>query len=237
MGEFEKAISDDRVRPPQPVRTETGPTPEAPLPSAHADAGAAAAITPITVDVVALRESMKDPKVKLMEHVGLLQGPVDWKLPGNCKERVAPQLLIKLYATYGSMLRFAEEFIREKELENNHVANEVVMLALVLDKQIASTPSFLQTESCEIVCRRIYALKRAFAEVKKVDDWRQPKGTAANKWRSKVRWDLANEIDWRAITSNDSVLPGVERELQDCMHKKAVSAKYLAEPAALPDEP
>jgi len=188
------------------------------------------------MDVVALRESLKDPKMKLMEHVAILQGPVGWKLPGNCKERVAPQLLINLYATYGSMLRFAEEFVREKELENNHVGSEMVMLAMVLDKQIASSPSFLRTESCEIVCRRVYALQRAFTDVKKADDWRPPKGTQAAKWRSKVRWDLANEIDWRAITSNDSVLPAVERELQDCMHKKAVFAKYLADPAAPVEE-
>jgi len=76
----------------------------------------------------------------------------------------------------------------------------------------------------------------ALADVKKVEVWRLPKGPSANKWRSMVRWDLANEIDWRAITCNASMLPGVERELQDCMHKKAVFAMYLADPAALPEE-
>jgi len=50
-----------------------------------------------------------------------------------------------------------------------------------------------------------------------------------------VRRSLATDPDRRAITCNASMSPGVEREPQDCMHKKAVFATYLADPAALPE--
>ena len=76
--------------------------------------------------------------------------------------------------------------------------------------------------------RRIYACRRAFQDVKSQDDWKQPKGTKASQWKSKVRWDLAQEIDWRSVAANDETLPGVERDLQTQLQNKALFQKYLA---------
>ena len=42
----------------------------------------------------------------------------------------------------------------------------------------------------------------------------QPKGAAGSKWKSKVRWDLENEIDLRALSGEVEALPGVDKELQ-----------------------
>lgn len=59
------------------------------------------------------------------------------------------------------------------------------MLAMVMDKMISTIPDFLKMEGCEIIARRIYALRRAF---KCADDWRQPQGAKASQWKPKVRW-------------------------------------------------
>ena len=54
-----------------------------------------------------------------------------------------------------------------------------------------------------------------------------PKGANASKWKSKVRWDLALEIDWGKLSEESLSLPAVEAEIQDRMQKKALFAKYL----------
>eukprot|EP00972_Heterocapsa_arctica_P076194 11241308-Heterocapsa_arctica.AAC.1 len=77
------------------------------------------------------------------------------------------------------------------------------------------------------MCRRIYALKKAFENVKTANDWRQPKGAGAAKWKSKVRWDLANEIDIRALSGDVESLPGIDKELQGRLKERALLNKYV----------
>ena len=42
------------------------------------------------------------------------------------------------------------------------------------------------------------------------------------------RWDLAAEIDWRALEEDDEDLPEIEHELQTRVKDKAILARYLA---------
>ena len=174
-----------------------------------------------------LKDSLRDPRERLMNNAEALAADVDWKLPGSMSTRVAPALIVQLVSKHGSFMNAAQVWISEKGLHRNHVANEVVMLSMVMDRMITSNPEFVKSEGCEIMARRIYALRRAFLEVASVDDWKQPKGTKASQWKSKVRWDLANEIDWRTVAANDETLPAVEKELQSVLQGKALFAKYL----------
>ena len=148
--------------------------------------------------------------------------------PANVKERVAPGLLVQVYSHHGSAVKFAREWTRSKELEKNHVGHEMVLHCMTLDRMIRASPDFITTEGCDIICSRIYALRRAFQDVETQSDWKRPKGQAAAKWRSKVRWDLANEIDWRSLLDGDDTLPNVEKDLQDRFQVKAFFNKYLA---------
>ena len=86
---------------------------------------------------------------------------------------------------------------------------------------------FVNSQTCEIVCRRIYALKKAFEQVKTAADWKQPKGAAASKWKSKVRWDLANEIDMRALMGETDAIPEGDRELQARLRDRALMNKWI----------
>ena len=42
-----------------------------------------------------------------------------------------------------------------------------------------------------------------------------------------MRWDLANEIDMRALSGEVENLPGVDRELQARMRERALLSKYV----------
>jgi hypothetical protein len=136
--------------------------------------------------------------------------------------------VVQIYAKHGCFDAFAKTWVKDKVLEKNHVGNEMVMLAMVLDRMIQNDPNFLRSEGCEIMARRVYALQRAYQEVHHLNDWKQPKGASASKWKSKVRWDVAGEIDWRSLTEGDTLLNGVEKDVSARLQQKANIAKWLA---------
>ena len=244
LGEYEKAIAADRHRASGPhgllldissaPSSPTAPRPGAAEPSstrATAGSGASSAAGSVSkewVDLSKLRDALDDPKAKLLSNLEKLSGEVEWKLPAGVTHRIAPGLLVKTYSRYGSFTRFGRAWVADKELERNHVAHEMVLHCMLLDKMILSSPEFPTSEGCEMICRRVYGIKRAFRDVKCAHDWKQPKGSGAAKWRSKVRWDLAAEIDWRALEEDDEDLPEIEHELQSRMKDKAILARYLA---------
>ena len=234
LEEFEKQLREDRASP-GPNRPASPTSPKV----IRGEVVSPCSTSPATsgspwIDVEPLKEALKDPRAAVLENALELQCPIDWALPGTCKERVAPQFLVKVISKYSSVRGFAQAFIREKELGENHVAKEVILLALAVDKLLHEDRNFMRSEGCEILCRRLYAIRRAFQDVRRADDWRQPKGAAANKWKTKVRWDLANEIDWRAITEDDSLLPGVEKDIQEQLQRKALLRRYITEPSSSP---
>ena len=101
-----------------------------------------------------------------------------------------------------------------------------------MDKMCFTDEKFPLSEGCEIICSRLYALKQAFRDVTCANDWKQPKGAASNKWRSKVRWDLANLIDCRAVAGGEDGIAAVDGEVQKAMREMAIMKNTLAQSAA-----
>ena len=55
---------------------------------------------------------------------------------------------------------------------------------------------------------------------------------SASKWKSKVRWDLAEQIDWRKIQEDsDFSMLGLEKEISERLQQKALFNKYLGKAA------
>ena len=104
-----------------------------------------------------------------------------------------------------------------------------LLLGMVLDKLLQGDEDMVNSEGVEIICRRMHGLQLAFQNVHRMSDWKQPRGSAANKWKSKVRWDLANELDWRAVLDGEEALPGVEKDMTARPQQKALFRKYLLE--------
>jgi hypothetical protein len=175
-----------------------------------------------------MKASMVSAKDRLLEHIEKVAEHVDWELPGEATERCAPYLLIKLYKEHKSARAAVKAFLTEKEMEKSHVADQLLILAAILDSQVASNDDFINSRACELICRRIYGYQRAFDAVKTQADWKQPKGSAASKWKSKVRWDLLPEIDLEALDGEDAIIQPMERDLQKRLEKKALMHKYLA---------
>ena len=42
-----------------------------------------------------------------------------------------------------------------------------------------------------------------------------------------MRWDLANELDWRSVIDGDESLPGVEKDLTSRLQQKTLFQKHL----------
>ena len=179
------------------------------------------------VDLGPLRDALRDPKERLLANLETLKKDVTFKMPGQVKERIAPGLLVQIYSEFGTAERFAKDWIRSKELEKNHVGHEMGLHCMTLDRMLKTVPEFPGTEGCETIRARIYTLRRAFKDVFSAADWRQPKGQQASKWKSKVRWDLASEIDWRALADGDGTLPNVGKDIQDRLQTKALFNKWL----------
>ena len=183
------------------------------------------------VDTARLRDALRDPHERVLEQLEGLKPAVDWSLPANVSERVAPPLLVQIFSTHPSATQMAQRWVQDKQLERNHVAHEMLLMCMVLDKSLLSVRDFFNTEGCEIIARRIYA--NAFENVRNASDWRQPKGAAGSKWKSKLRWDLANEIDLRALSGEMEALPGIDKELQCRLKDRALLTKHVGQAAAV----
>ena len=63
-------------------------------------------------------------------------------------------------------LNFAKVWTKEKELERNHVAHEMALLCMVMDRMVESQSDFAGTQGCEILASlREPACVRTCAEI------------------------------------------------------------------------
>ena len=174
------------------------------------------------------RRGLVSPKDQLVSHLGNYSPTVEGKLPQDLKARVAPALLMQVFQNHSTFREFVKEYIKEKELTGNHIEHELLVLALAIDSQVKSNEDFINTEACEILCRRVYGIRRAFSAVRCRADWQTPKGQGANKWRSKVNWALLDEIDMRALTEDYETIDAVEDDLKKRLEKKALMNKWMS---------
>ena len=186
-------------------------------------------------DVEEFRKGMVPPRESLASHLDSYTAEVPWKLPADLKARVAPHLLMQIYGAYPTCTEFIKCFVREKQLEGHHIEHEMQVLALAVDSQVKSDSNFINTEACEILCRRVYGIRRAFSAVKNRMDWQQPKGQGAHKWKSKVQWALLDEIDMRALKADSCTIDSVEEDLRKQLERKALMNKWLVKGISSPE--
>ena len=67
---------------------------------------------------------------------------------------------------------------------------------------------------------------RALENVKQKSDWKQPKGPAGQKWKSKVQMGLYDRIEWDAVEGSSTRYAPPEPEMRDDMQSDALFAKY-----------
>lgn len=60
-----------------------------------------------------------------------------------------------------------KSFIQKAKLETYHAAQEMLLLALALDRVIRQPGDVITSEATEIICRRLHGLELAFAGVRR----------------------------------------------------------------------
>ena len=102
-----------------------------------------------------------------------------------------------------------------------------MLLAMVVDRIIREPGDIINSEATEILCRRLHGLELAFSKVRRLNDWKQPRGQQGQKWKGKVRWDLCDQYDIRALDEDELHIPGADEEVRHRLDKQALFNKYL----------
>jgi hypothetical protein len=89
----------------------------------------------------------------------------------------------------------------------------------------SSDGNVLSSEAGELLCRRWYALKKTFAHVYCEGDWKQPKGEAGKKWRTKIDWRAMTEYDPQSLMGDSYEDEDAEEEVRKKMSRKALIQK------------
>ena len=151
---------------------------------------------------------------------------------GGIRTRVAPTVLSKLYKSGRSARVEVAEWLRSKELQRATICHEVLMLASILDRMMAAGDhsALINSQSAELTCLRMYAIWKAYDQVKCLNDWQRPKGQSQGKWKSKVDWNLAEEYlkidgepDAENILADDEVTEKLKRRANILKHLKSVN--------------
>ena len=191
---------------------------------AEADAPMAAPSEEVSNLVRELEGTFRDMREAAAEKLRAF-APVSWTI-GHSKARCAPEMVARIYRNGRSCEDFVKAFIREKELEGNHLGNEMQLLALMVDRALCeSPPSWINYQTTEVVFRRLHGIERAFATVSKEADWRAPKG--AKNWKTRVQYALLDEIGARKITENNTVIDSIDKEVRERLQQKALLHKSL----------
>ena len=173
-----------------------------------------------------LEDSFKDMRAVAKEKLEAYQEEVPWALVGSIKTRVAPRMIARIYKSGGTAVQMAKEFIRAKELDGNHLADEMMMVAMLIDRSlIEAPPEWVNYKTTEIAFRRMHAIERAFELVRGAHDWRPPKQPKG--WKSKVNYLVLSELDPLKSTEEDVLIEGVEKELRERLAQKALLQKTL----------
>ena len=175
-----------------------------------------------------LEESFKDLRVVALEKLRAYREEVRWSLPAGAKARSAPFIIARVYRNGRSFEDYVRELARRKELSGNHLADEMVMLAMMVDRAIAEAPpEWMNYKTTEVALRRLYALERAFEPVRGLHDWKPPKNPSKH-WRSKVLLNVMDEIDVGSMDPDGHGIESVDREVRERLKDRALIAKSLA---------
>ena len=146
----------------------------------------------------------------------------DWSI-GPSLARIAPMVLAQMYKFETSAKFQVQQYVRAKELEACHAASEMALMAANLDRML----DMVNSQAVEVICRRLYGLFRAFENAKKQSDWKQPRGEGGQRWKSKVRWELADEYDAVALADGELRVDDADEEVRKRLERKALFAKHL----------
>ena len=177
--------------------------------------------------VKGLDDSFKDMREMAKEKLSGYESEVSWTIPGGIKTRVAPSMVARLYRSGATAVSNIREMFRLKQLEGNHMAEEALLISMMLDRSmIEAPPEWINYKTTELALRRLHGIERAFENVKQRSDWKPPNG-AKSGWKSRVNYTLLEELDSSKSDQDGLLIDGVEKELRERLAHRALLAKSL----------
>ena len=79
--------------------------------------------------------------------------------------------------------------------------------------------------STEKLTRKAYALYLAFHPVKRMGDWKRPRGDGGKNWKSKIEWEAAKRYDHTLTDDEIITISGAEAEVRKEMERDALMLK------------
>ncbi|CAK0837144.1 unnamed protein product [Prorocentrum cordatum] len=172
------------------------------------------------------QDSFKDMRSVAMEKLEAYREEVAWALAGGIKTRVTPRMIARIYRSGGTAVQIAKDFIRTQELDGNYLADELLMVAMLIDRGMVEAPAeWINYKTTESAFRRIHAVERAFEMVRTSHNWRAPK--QPKEWKSKVNYPVLSELNPMNCSDEDVLIEGVEKELRERLAQKALLQKTL----------
>ena len=91
-----------------------------------------------------------NPRESLVEHLKRYKDKPDWRL-ADSKARLDPRVLAHLYKFGRSAKIEVQEYIQKKELETCHAAQELILLAVILDRIVGEKFDMNNCDSVEVM--------------------------------------------------------------------------------------
>ncbi|CAK0795742.1 unnamed protein product, partial [Prorocentrum cordatum] len=177
--------------------------------------------------VKGLDDSFTDMREVAKEKLQAYSSDVAWTIPGGIKTRVAPSMVARLHRSGASAVASIREMIRTKQLDGNYMAEEALLISMMLDRSMVEAPAdWIDYKTTELAMRRLHGIERAFENVKQRSDWKPPNGSKAG-WKSRVKYALLEELDTSKSDQEGLLIDGVERELRERLAHRALLAKSL----------
>ena len=177
--------------------------------------------------IAQLEMESKNPKEALLKTLRSYEHVPHMKV-GGIKSRVAPTVLSKVYKGGRCAKLEVQEWLRTKELTRAPIANEMLVLAMTLDRMMISGDfkGLINSQASELSCLRMYAIMKAYEGVSCESDWKRPRNANGAKWKSKVDWSLGEE--YLRLSTQDTIEdPSADDEVTDKLRKKAQIQKHL----------
>ena len=139
-------------------------------------------------------------------------------------------MLPRLYRAGRSARQELREWLRSKELEKAGIAQEVMVLAAILDRMLftGDYESLINSEASELACLRLYSIFKAYEKVQCQADWQRPKSQAGQKWKSKVNWALAEQYFVGDDDQFEVANEAADNEVQEKLKTKALFQQNLS---------
>ena len=151
---------------------------------------------------------------------------------GGLQGERGSEVLAHLYRLGRSAKIEVQEYIARRELDICHAAQELLLLSVFLDRMVGEKFEMTNSDSVEVMCRRVYAFWKAFEDVQQIGDWKQPRGSSG-KWKSKVKWGFLKEYDVKALEGSDWRIPEADKEVSERLQQRALFNLRLDQSGAL----